>query len=207
MSSPAERRGAGMGTMGDAEDFLLEAALRYAERGIPVFPVDRATKRPLTPHGFKDATIDADQITQWWIANPTANIAVPTGQRIGLLVVDVDPRHGGDETLSKLSNGHSLPGPLTKTGGGGEHRWFRHDERFSISAGKNALAGLDTRGEGGYVVVAPSLHASGARYEGEVPNADEAGPLPEWLAQPLLAAKKESIETSLTAEPVKEGGR
>src|SRR5579862_311791 len=79
---------------------LLAAALRYAERGIPVFPA--RGKLPLTMHGFKDATIDTSKLQAWWDRWPSANVAVPTGQSSGLVVLDVDPRHGGDESLSAL---------------------------------------------------------------------------------------------------------
>ena len=67
----------------------LEAALRYAASGLPVFPCG-ANKAPLTPHGFKDATIDKPKIRQWWKQWPNALIGMPTGRTSGLVVLDVD---------------------------------------------------------------------------------------------------------------------
>ncbi len=66
---------------------LLRAALRYAELGYPVFPCAPGTKKPLTQHGFQDASADADQIEAWWAQHPAANIGIPTA---GLIVIDID---------------------------------------------------------------------------------------------------------------------
>src|SRR2546426_11576119 len=94
---------------------MLEAALVYAERGVPVFPAwgvdagrcgcraqdcqSNAGKHPIAscaPHGFKNATTDETVIRAWWTQFPSANIATPTGRWCD--VVDVDPRNGGDAT-------------------------------------------------------------------------------------------------------------
>jgi hypothetical protein len=189
----------------DAMDVsLLESALRYAKRGVPVFPADRQTKAPLTPNGFKDATTDEHQIREWWTRFPNANIAVPTGKRVGLMVVDIDAKNGGLQSLARLVDQNGpLDSPVTKTGGGGFHYWFAYDERFRIS--QNREAGIDVRSEGGYVVVAPSLHASGVRYEGEVPDSAES--IPAWLSETLLTLARKAIKTGLNDEPIKEGGR
>ena len=73
--------------MSESMTTLLQAALRYAELGYPVFPCVPGGKAPATAHGFLDATTDAGQIEAWWTARPDANIGMPTA---GLLVVDVD---------------------------------------------------------------------------------------------------------------------
>ena len=62
---------------------LLDAALRYARLGYPIFPCVPGGKAPLTPHGFQDATTDAEQIEVWWVEQPDANIGMPTA---GLVV-------------------------------------------------------------------------------------------------------------------------
>lgn len=62
-------------------NLLLTAALRYAERGLPVFPCKPGKKVPLTAHGFKDATTDPAVIKTWWKKHPKANIGVATGPR------------------------------------------------------------------------------------------------------------------------------
>ncbi len=144
---------------------LGHAALAYAARGWPVFPCQG--KIPRTPHGFQDATTDGTQIRQWWARWLDATIGVPTGVASGLVVLDIDPRHGGEESLATLIAAH---GPLpetveSRTGGGGRHLFFQHPGGYVPNSSGRLGPGLDIRGDGGYVIVPPSLHASGQRYE------------------------------------------
>ncbi|MEX1298644.1 MAG: bifunctional DNA primase/polymerase, partial [Desulfotignum sp.] len=76
----------------DADVFnsCLDAALFYAEKGLPVFPCNASNKRPMTPNGFKDASTDPATIKIWWENNPDAAIGIPTGEISGLVVVDID---------------------------------------------------------------------------------------------------------------------
>jgi len=67
-----------------------EAARRFADAGIPVFPCVPGEKRPLTRHGFHDATANPAQVARWWHDWPDANIGMPTGSISGWEVVDVD---------------------------------------------------------------------------------------------------------------------
>ena len=70
---------------------LKEAALRYAEKGLAVFPVIPKDKKPLTENGFKNATTDKSKIEEWWTIHPDANIGVATGEMSGgLVVIDMD---------------------------------------------------------------------------------------------------------------------
>src|SRR5262249_15398402 len=102
--------------------------------------------------------------TQW----PEANIGIATGAISGLVVLDVDPRHGGDESLEqwKTRYGHDFLTTVTScTGGGGWHLFYTHPGQSMQIKNKVGLApGLDIRGDGGYIVAPPSLHASGQRY-------------------------------------------
>ena len=135
---------------------LLGAALAYARRGVPVFPCEPGGKRPLTYNGFWDATTNQRRIRDWWWRWPTANVGVPTGERSDLLVLDVDARGGGFESLAALEREN---GPLPKTarartGGGGVHVFFRRPAGVKVPSSAGRLgSGLDVRGEGGYVVV------------------------------------------------------
>lgn len=139
-------------------------ALQYAESGVPTFPCEAGGKRPVTARGFHDASTDFDQIERWFRASPTANLAMPTGARSGLLVVDIDLKHGADgrATLAAVEArlGVLPPTLVSATPSGGEHRWFAMPTAtIRSSAGRLAgedAPGLDIRAEGGYVLVSPS---------------------------------------------------
>ena len=166
----------------------LDAALGYARRGIPVFPV--RGKLPLTEHGFRDASTEADVIRKWWLRLPDANIAIPTGSLSHLVVLDVDPRHGGTESLAALEAKHrALPETLqARTGGGGRHFFFALADGQIIrnSAGKLG-PGLDLRGDGGYVVVPPSVHPETKELY-RWANKAKPAPVPAWFIEALSAS-------------------
>src|SRR3990170_4168292 len=175
----------------------LTAALDYAGRGWPVIPLHAATadgcscardecssvgKHPRTEHGLKDATTDEGVVRRWWDKWPEANVGVVTGAGAGLVVLDVDPRHGGDESLRVLGERHGrLPETATsRTGGGGHHLLFAHPGG-RIKNKVNLAPGLDIRADGGYIVAPPSLHASGQKYEWDEDRDDVLAPPPQWL--------------------------
>ena len=83
---------------------MVDAAKSLVSLGWPVFPC-KPDKSPLTPHGFKDATTDQQQIDQWWTAHPNAMIGMPTGAASGCFVVDVDidPEKGIDGNQALLT--------------------------------------------------------------------------------------------------------
>jgi hypothetical protein len=140
-------------------DSLIDAALRLAEGGRPVFPCG-ANKAPLTQHGFKSASLDPATIGRWWGRWPDALIGVPTGAPSGLLVLDLDVKNGNDgiNVFEALRAGRGLPPhPLVRTGSGGLHLYFAvvPGRRVGSSAGRIA-PGVDVRGDGGYAVVPPS---------------------------------------------------
>lgn len=127
---------------------------------------------------------DAEVLRRWWRRWPEANVGVVTGAVSGLVVLDVDPRNGGDGSLAALEfvHGALLPTVEVLTGGGGRHLYYRHPG--TTVAGRPVAPGLDVKGDGGLVVCPPSLHASGLRYRwapnrapGEIPLA----PLPWWI--------------------------
>lgn len=185
----------------------LAAALELAGRGMPVFPCRPRAKEPLTGHGFEEATTDSVQLEAWAADYPEANFAIATG-KAGLLVLDVDPRHGGDESLHELEREHGeLPrAPRVKTGGGGEHIYFLNPNGIGCSAGRLG-PGLDVKAVGGYVLAPGSLHPSGRRYEVDV-GFEEASlrEPPKWLIAGLRepAARQRSDGGS---ESIPEGRR
>ena len=103
---------------------FAKAALQWVERGIPIFPTNARTKVPLTKHGYKDATTDAEQIQAWGKRHSKANVGIDL-EAARLLVLDTDPRNGGEESLAELTEDQLLP--LTwcaTTPGGGFHHYF-----------------------------------------------------------------------------------
>jgi putative DNA primase/helicase len=138
----------------------LQAALRYAARRWPVFPCKPGSKEPLTPRGHLDATTDPRQIHAWWNRWPYANIAVPTGERSGFFVLDVDRDSWGFGSLDALESefGELPPTWTVKTGGGGLHLYFKYPEDGTVIPNSTGRLGpgVDVRGEGGYVLVPPS---------------------------------------------------
>ena len=117
-------------------------------------------KRPITKKGVNDATTDLAKIKIWIKKHPNANIAIATGKKSALLVLDVDPRNGGDKTLRQLKKTlGKLPATITSlTGGGGHHIFFRCPS-FTVKKdnfGRLLGPGIDVQSDGCYVVVPPS---------------------------------------------------
>lgn len=162
---------------------LLLGALACAKLGWPVLPLRPRDKRPATKHGFKDATTSKADVVRIWTRSPDANVGVATGAVSGVLVLDVDPRNGGDAQLHELLRVHGdLPATLiADTGGGGTHYFFELPEG-GLASGVLA-PGLDVKADGGYVVVAPSFHPNGGIYvwRGD-PARTPLALTPEWLA-------------------------
>ncbi len=166
----------------------IDAALRYAETfGWSLFPCDRE-KKPLTDHGFKDATSDPSVIRELWKKDPGGNVATACGQS-GIVVVDLDCKHGVDgiEAWAALSEDHDeIMTAESRTPSGGRHLFFLAPDIAEIrnSAGKIA-PGVDVRADGGYIVLPPSQTDAGG-YEWIHPPEDGIAPLPAWLCE-LLA--------------------
>lgn len=166
-------------------DFMvtMENALECARRGWPVLLLhsvvkDECTcgkpectspgKHPRTSHGVKDATTDEEVIRDWFRKYPESNYGIATGKESGLLVLDIDPLHYGEEYLEDLETKNGkLPETLTVlTGSGGRHLYFQYPH---FPVGNSPLCtGVDIRGDGGYVVGPGSVHKSGRTYEWEV---------------------------------------
>ena len=147
---------------------ILRAALRAARRGWPVLPLhypkgghcscgnrrcSSVGKHPLSAHGVHDATTNESTIRDWWKRSPKANVGIATGKKSELIIFDVDPRHGGAQSLGQLGDewGPFPHGPIVRTGSGGLHLYFRYPD-FSVSNKVNIRPGLDVRGDGGYAV-------------------------------------------------------
>jgi len=169
----------------------LDDALRYAALGLRVFPLPYKSKVPDLKAWQRVATREEARLTSWF-DHGSRNVAVACGRISGVFVLDVDPLKGGDNALNKLIAEHGrLPDtPMQLTGGGGQHYFFKYPENTVVRNSASRLgAGLDIRGEGGYVVVAPSVHPNGNAYEWEGSSDPLEGcaiaAAPSWLLRLL----------------------
>ncbi len=188
---------------------LLATALDYASDGWHVLPLhslagpelctcrDASTcgspaKHPITRNGLTEATTDPVIIKSWWEKWPEANIGIRTGLISGIVVLDVDSYHGGDEGLATLvaEYGELPPTMEAETGGGGRHLVFSHPgEGYDIRNKAGLAPGVDVRGDGGYIVAPPSLHVSGAFYQWSARGTERAV-LPAWLVEAPKPVRK-----------------
>lgn len=199
---------------------MLESALCYAGFGWPVVPLysvdengrclcgktdcNSAGKHPhsgLAPNGVKDATTEAETIRRW--CEQDINIGICAGLDAGLIILDVDPAHGGNESLTKYDVPETL---IVITGSGGTHYYFKHPGgAIKNSVGKLG-AGLDVRAAGGYVVAPPSLHSSGSEYRWKIdPRAKKPAVCPGFISN--KSDSKKPAEADSDAETIAEGKR
>lgn len=207
---------------------LARAALWYAENlGWRVFPLHDADasgcscgdaecgapgKHPRTPRGCLDASTSPEVIRGWWARWPAANVGVATGG--GLVVVDIDPRHGGDDAFDDL-RGKLGAHPDTVealTGGGGRHIYLAAPAGVSVRNSAGVLGqGIDVRGDGGYVVAPPSVHANGRAYAWEAssrPGEVAVAAAPEaWLAAMTARPRLRVLAGGTTGDAIPEGKR
>jgi hypothetical protein len=170
-----------------AQMTMATAAEELAIAGWAIFPC--RNKKPLTPHGFKDATRDVEQVRRWWRQHPKAMIGMAIPRT--LLITDIDPRNGG--SLEKLI---SLCGelPLTLTvisgrGDGGMHLYFIRPQGLELNRSRLRGTGIDLK-DSGLVILPPSVHpSSGQPYRWEDPEVKIAYP-PLGLRQLLEPAPR-----------------
>jgi hypothetical protein len=153
----------------------LSAALDYAALGLAVFPCGFRSKEPATRRGFYDASTNPATIRRWFGGDVAYNVAVRTGLASGVWVLDEDTAGA----LAALERKHGpLPPTLQSQTSRGRHWWWRASSPVPCSASRIA-AGIDVRGDGGYVLAPPSVHPSGKIYEW-ITTAPIAA-APEWL--------------------------
>ena len=163
----------------------LAAALEHANNGLPVFPCDPATKKPMISKWPENATTDLQTIAEWWRKLPNAMIGIVTGPRSEILAIDSDVDHAkgldGESALNALGELPDTPTVLTPRGG--KHRYFRYNPDNPVHNSASALApGVDIRGAGGYVIGAGSINAAGLIYKWERQfGSVDLAPVPDWL--------------------------
>jgi hypothetical protein len=165
-------------------------------RGWKLFPVKAQSKKPLKAKWQKVATDEVGQLEAWATQHRGCNWGVATGQASGVFVVDLDGQAGIESMHQFAREGHELPETLVVLTARGSHLYFQwpHDQVIRNSAGKLAK-GVDIRGEGGYVVIPPSIHPNGEQYAFK----NSTGPIsvaPQWLL-----ARIRPMLTPIAVEP------
>ncbi len=182
---------------------MADAAAEYATRGWKTIrlngkkPVDMAWQRAKTqfPLGHK------------------GNIGIVTGLPSKLVVLDIDPKKGGDENLDALEFLHGkIIAPTVRTGSGGRHFYFKHPGVKVPSSVDHVAVGIDVRAEGGQIVAPPSIHPdTGQAYIWE--RSGDPTPMPSWLLvllvpkEPVVKARPTSEWSQLVHNGVKSGSR
>ncbi len=200
--------------------------------GLPVFPLHNSTlrngearcscrdwkecnkpaKHPRTRFGHTEATTNERTINDWWNKYPDANIGMLTGVQTGILVLDVDLIHGGEQSLEYLQEDYKILLkdnfiPLTATlttftGSGGRHLYFKFptDLRDITGSASEIGEGLDIRANGNYIIAPPSKHISGQRYSwfGVNTPIEDA---PDWLIYEIIKVGKRESSKSETSKP------
>lgn len=196
---------------------MLDAALRYARRRWSVIPMRARDKRPLIKWlEYQQRLATEEEIDAWYRRWPAANVGIVTGAISGIVVLDIDPRHGGEQSLARWETAFG-PLPISieaKSGGGGRHVYFRHPGGVTHNR-VGIAAGIDLRGDGGCVVAPPSIHGSGNAYawaSGHEPEKLALAELPDWLLSLVRGDARNpghSLEhwRRLVRESVAEGAR
>lgn len=161
---------------------LGNAALDYIDDGVEVIRLVPGTKDPFkNSHGYLDATTNPAQVQRWWRECPNANIGIRPPS--GVVVLDIDPRNGGDKELERMARFRGqLPETWTAhTGSGGLHLWYCVGSIDGRIRGK-LCTGVDIKHHGnGYVVAPPSIHPNGRPYEWITPPSGKPADAPRWL--------------------------
>jgi hypothetical protein len=165
-------------------------------RSIGKHPVNKVQGRPVAPRGVLDATTNEQVLTHWWSLIPDANIGV---RGDAFFALDVDEEDGLFQLVSQYGQ---LPDTVESlSGSGGRHILFKQPEGKILGNEEGDLPhGINVRGNRGYIIVAPSIHKSGQRYEWELsshPREVELADAPEWLIEligdPTEAAPIEEV--------------
>ena len=194
---------------------MLATALTLARRGLRVFPCLVRGKQPACERGCLAATVDESTIRQWWQSEPRYNIGVACGSLSGVFVVDVDS-HEAEARLAKLETEHGkLPPTVEVITIRGRHLYFRYPSQHAVRNTTSRIApGIDSRGQGGYVLAPPSIHPSGRPYAWSVDSANAFAAAPQWLlaringsvnGKPVAASP--TVWSALVLDGVDEGQR
>lgn len=198
-----------------SNNILLDAALGYAGNGFPVFPLNG--KKPALPtmgKKFEKATTDVNQIREWWGGQyANCNIGIPTGPKSGFWVLDIDTKAdaNGVSSLNEIASAcGEVPATAMQFTGSGRHLLFDCKDTKIKNSVRKIADGIDVRGDGGYIVVPPSIHpVTKNQYQwssGQPPLKSEILKAPDWLVSLAVNTNKkadtEKSKPSAVREPV-----
>ncbi len=159
----------------DKNKDLLNAALNYLSRGWSIIPINPSSKKPCLESWleYQRRLPTIDEVNDWWTKWPWASIGLVTGEISGVSVIDVDPRHGGiSDNLTDTVK--------SQTGGGGFHYFYLYNH--NVHSQNGVKDGIDLKSDGGYVILPPSIHASGNKYTWITPPfVNEFQEMPQWI--------------------------
>lgn len=191
---------------------MLNDAIQYRKRGWSVVPAcwpkdgkcgcgrghNDAGKQPLVSwKEYQERLPTLEEITEWWTRWPSANIACITGAISGIAVVDLE--HEGLIEAQRLG----LHSGLISLTGKGRHLIFKHPgEDVCNKVALRKIKGLDIRGDGGYIILPPSLHQSGKRYRWATGITSHLPPFPSLLTNTALSGGlSQSSPTKVLGKP------
>jgi len=186
----------------------LEWALYYQKMGLSIIPTGAGTdrKKPLLAHWkpYQERCASLEEVKEWWKKWPEANPALVTGKVSGIVALDLDKKY------NRTSKEFQIPVTASaKSGNGGEHFFFKYPSGISVKSG-SAISGegVDFRGDGGYILLSPSVNDNGGSYEWIIPleSKDDLTEMPEWLINLVKSDQKEK-KWLLGKDGVSEGSR
>lgn len=203
---------------------VVRAAFEDARRGWFVLPIHgiqhgvctcgnqdcrAAGKHPRITNWTARASQDYTAIRDWHRRWPDSNHGILTGSRSGIVVVDIDPRNGGEDSLAELERQYgALPHTVEAiTGGRGRHLFFEHPGGV-VRSSTSIAPGIDIRGDGACIVAPPSIHHSGTTYTWETSShPDDVGlaRMPDWLLSLIRGDQDKS--SVLASERIPQGRR
>ena len=147
---------------------FLKSALYYQRMGFSVIPIiPREKKAAIEWKEFQTRIATDEEITEWALQWPNANIGIVTGKISNLFVVDLDKYKPEYDPAIELEHFDTLSTPTVLSPKGGNHLYFCYQDGLTIASG--VFPAVDIRGEGGYIIAPPSVNGTGKPYEWIVP--------------------------------------
>ena len=171
-----------------------------------MIPLQPRGKRPLVKwENYQKCLATIDEVERWWNENPDANIGIVMGKISGLVAVDIDNR-GGNTYDAMYEIDEKYPGMVQQTGSGGFHVIYQWQKPTKNATNIHGKTGIDIRGDGGYIVMAPSVHQNGTPYTWYETRDFTLNPPPEWIYPKSAsgAGPKYADQVDSSGQPIQE---